>query len=433
MTRVYSDLHIHSKYSRATSRHMDIPSISRFAKVKGLNLIGTGDFTHPSWMRELKSALEEVRDTGLYKLRGYTHARLYFMVTGEVNTVFNFVGKTRRIHHLLLANSFETAEQISDRLMVYGDLNSDGRPTLKMSASELVEEVMEVSSKNAVIPAHIWTPWFGLFGSKSGFDRIEDCYEDMTGHIFALETGLSSDPPMNWRLSALDKYALVSNSDSHSPYPHRIGREANVLEVERLTYNEVVNSIRLKDSKRFKFTIETNPAYGKYHWTGHRNCNVSMPARESRKLHGICPVCRRPLTRGVEERVEDLADRPNGFQPDGAIGYMRLIPLQEIIGAILGTKSFFSSAVSRIYNSLIAVFGNEYSILLDVSEESLGKVVDHDIAEAIIRVRMDKAVVSPGYDGVYGKLEIFDGDFEESKFKEGKKAGVQSRLERFIF
>ena len=263
--RVIADLHIHSKYSRATSKRMNIDEIARFARIKGLNLVGTGDFTHPKWFKELSEELTEVSETNLYRSNKAPDSPVHFMTTVEVSTIFTFESTVKKVHHVVSTPSLETAVQISERLEKYGDLSIDGRPTLDMSAPQLVEEVMEVSDKNLVIPAHVWTPWFSLFGAFSGFDRIEDCYQDMTKHISALETGLSSDPPMNWRLSALDKFILVSNSDSHSSWPWRIGREANVFELERLTHDEVIDSIRKKDTKRFRFTIETDPAYGKYH------------------------------------------------------------------------------------------------------------------------------------------------------------------------
>lgn len=426
---VFCDLHIHGKYSRATSENMNIESIAHFAQLKGLNLVGTGDFTHPGWIRDLRNSLSRISDADLYRLKAASRTQTCFMITGEVSTVFSSGKKTRKIHHLILTPSLETAEQINDRIRVHGDLDSDGRPTLDMSASELVEEVMEVSKDNAVIPAHIWTPWYSLFGSINGFDRIEDCYEDMTSHIFALETGLSSDPPMNWRLSSLDRFALVSNSDSHSPYPYRLGREANVLEVERLSYSEVLEAIRVRGPKRFRFTVETNPAYGKYHWTGHRNCGVSMPPSESVKLGGRCPVCHRSMTRGVDERVENLADRPCGFRPKGAIDYVHLLPLHEAIGAVLGVDSLSAPSVWRRFDSLISAFGNEYSVLFDVPLESLEKVVEPRIAETIVRVRSDEITVVPGYDGVYGEIRLFG---EENKFQGEEKHGRQSSLERFM-
>lgn len=386
---------------------MGIDEIARFADTKGLNVVGTGDFTHPDWIRELQSDLSEVPDTRLFKpVRSPSRTR--FMITGEVSTTFMFKGEMKKIHHVILVPDFETAVQINDRLGSYGDLRADGRPTLEMSAPQLVEEITAVSQCNEIIPAHVWTPWFSLFGAFSGFDNMEDCYQDTTRYIHAVETGLSSDPLMNWRISALDKYTLVSNSDSHSHWPWRIGREANVFNLKVLTYNEIIDTIRSKDSERFEFTIETNPAYGKYHWTGHRNCKVSLPPQEAIKFGNLCPVCRRRLTKGVEQRIEELADRPTGFKPPEAVGYMHLLPLSEIIAAVLDASSPSLESVWQIYNNLIMRFGNEYAVLIEASREELAKVVDPKIAEAIIRVREEKARIAPGYDGVYGQLVLFD-------------------------
>ncbi|MEM2094622.1 MAG: endonuclease Q family protein [Candidatus Bathyarchaeia archaeon] len=399
---VYADLHIHGRYSRATSENMDIHSIIRFAKLKGLNLVGTGDFTHPMWKRELQNHLQDSVGTGLYTCR--EDESVLFIVTAEVCTVFNVLGKAKKIHHLLICPSLEVADQVSDTLTKYGSLEVDGRPTLQVSAAELVEAVRQLSPDIMVIPAHVWTPWFSLFGSVNGFDAIEDCYEDQTSHIVAIETGLSSDPPMNWRLSALDRFTLVSNSDAHSPYPYRIGREANVFRLDKVTFKEVTEVISLRDSKRFLFTVETDPAYGKYHWSGHRSCNFSVPALESIKLNGICSICRKEMTKGVEERVERLADRPRGFRPPTAIGFVHLLPLQEIIAAVRNIDPS-SSTVWREYMSLIQIFGDEYSVLL-ASEDELRRAAEPRLAEAIVRIRNDEVVVKPGYDGVYGRIDL---------------------------
>jgi len=403
---IYADLHIHSKYSRATSARMDINEIARFAPIKGLNLVGTGDFTHPRWFKELKEKLVSMPGMGLYRPVDKPESPLRFMVTGEVSTTFTFEGKTKRIHHLILTPSLEIAAQIGDRLAKYGDLSVDGRPFLEMTAAALVEEVMETSRRNVVIPAHVWTPWFSLFGAFSGFDRVEDCYQDMTRYIFALETGLSSDPPMNWRLSALDRYTLVSNSDSHSSWPWRIGREANVFNLEDFSYDAIIDAIRSKDPNRFLFTIETYPEYGKYHWTGHRACNVSLPPEEAKNLGNICPVCRKKLTKGVEQRVDELADRPRGFRPKDVPGYKRLLPLSEIIQTVLGAKYPGVQKVWKVYNNLISRFGNEYSVLLEARFDEMAEIVDADIAEAVIRIREERVNVIPGYDGVYGQIRF---------------------------
>ena len=402
--RLIADLHIHSRYSRATSERMCIEEIARFAKIKGLNLIGTGDFTHPTWFKELRGSLVPESETSFYKPAKDVGSTVRFMVTTEVSTIFPYKNEYKKVHHIILSPSLETAAQINDRLSKYGNLASDGRPTLSVDAAHLVEEVMEVSAENMVFPAHAWTPWFSVFGAFSGFDSMEECYQDMTKHIHALETGLSSDPPMNWRLSRLDRFTLVSNSDSHSFWPWRIGREANVFEMEKPSYKEVTEAIRLKDAKRFKFTIETDPAYGKYHWTGHRNCHVSLSSQGAAKLGNVCPVCRRKLTKGVEQRVEELADRPENFKPDDAIGFKHLLPLSEIIAAVLGVDSPSVQKVWSIYNPLVEKFTDEYTVLIDVSKDDLSCVAGEEIAEAVVRVREGRAHVVPGYDGVYGQL-----------------------------
>jgi uncharacterized protein (TIGR00375 family) len=394
---------------------MNVQEITRFAKTKGLNLVGTGDFTHPKWLEELKKDLIEVQDADIYKPAKNPESSVYYIITGEVSTIFSFEGDVKKIHHVVLTPSIETAEQINNRLAHYGNLAVDGRPTLNMTAPQLVEEVMEVSNLNMVIPAHAWTPWFSLFGAFSGFNRMDDCYQDMTRHIHALETGLSSDPPMNWRLSSLDKYALVSNSDSHSHWPWRIGREANVFELQQITYFDVIDALRKKDPERFKLTIETDPAYGKYHWTGHRNCKVSLSPQEAIKFGNRCPVCRRNLTKGVEQRVEELADRPAGFKPNDAIGFMHLLPLSEIIATVLGVSYPSVQRVWEIYNSLVARFGDEYTVLIDASTEEMSKVVESRIADAIVRVREERVKILPGYDGLYGQLILFEEQEQMSK------------------
>lgn len=404
--KIIADLHIHSRYSRATSQRMSIGGIARFAKIKGLNLVGTGDFTHPKWLKEIQENLVPEPGTSLYKVASNADSPVHFMLTTEVCTIFNFENEIKKVHHVILTPTMETAVQINAALKRYGDLGTDGRPSLNMTAPHLVEEVMETSSENMVFPAHAWTPWFSIFGAFSGFDSIEECYQDMTRNIHALETGLSSDPPMNWRLSGLDRFALVSNSDSHSFWPWRMGREANVLELERVSYREVVDAVRRKDPARLKFTIETDPAYGKYHWTGHRNCNVSLSPQDAQKFSNICPVCRRKLTKGVEQRVEELADRPANFRPGNAPGFMRLLPLSEIIATVLGFDSPSTQAVWKIYNSLIDKFGDEYTVLIDAPKEALIEVVDAAIADAIFRVRGGSVSVIPGYDGVYGRLVL---------------------------
>ena len=385
---------------------MTLKEIARYAKIKGLQLVGTGDFTHPQWLREIRQTLVSEADTGFSKVASTPELPMRFMLTTEVCTIFDFENKNRKVHHVILAPSLEAVVQINDALGKYGNLTSDGRPILNMTAPQLVEEVMQVSNENLIFPAHAWTPWFSVFGAFSGFDTIEDCYQDQTKHIHALETGLSSDPPMNWRLSKLDKFTLVSNSDCHSFWPWRMGREANVFELEHVSYREVTEAIRTNDTRRFKFTIETDPAYGKYHWTGHRNCNVSLSPQEARKRNDICPVCGRRLTEGVEQRVEELADRPADYKSATSPGFMRLLPLSEIIAAVLNVDSPSTQAVWKIYNSLLSKFRDEYTVLIDAPNAALNEVAEKPVADAITKVREGAITVVPGYDGVYGKLVL---------------------------
>jgi len=396
--RVICDLHIHSKWSRATSKEMDLEGIAKGAKLKGLNLVGTGDFTHPAWLEELKKKLEPYDESGLYTYKG-----VYFMLTTEVCTVFEREGEIKRIHHVIHAPSFEIVEQVNEALSRYGDLTRDGRPTLNMSAAELVEELMKISNDVVITSAHAWTPWFSLFGSRSGFDSVRDCYEDQVHHIFSLETGLSSDPAMNWRLSQLDRFALLSNSDSHSPHPWRLGREANVFELKEMNYYELFDAVKKKDKKRFLFTIEVDPSYGKYHYDGHRKCRVRLHPREAMKFNNVCPVCNKPLTIGVLHRVEELADREEGFVPRDAIPFKTLLPLCEIIAAVYGVD-LYSAKVIEEHDRLIAKFGSELKVLLDANYEELCEFTEEAVARAIIKVRNGEARYEPGYDGVYGRI-----------------------------
>jgi uncharacterized protein (TIGR00375 family) len=403
--RVFADLQLHSPYSRATSKNMSLKELARFASMKGLNVVGTGDCTHPDWRKEIRNDLQNAPDSGLYRLKD-SASQVRYMITGEVNTTFQFGEKSRRIHHCLLVPSIESADAVSDRLARYGNLSTDGRPTLSVTAPEFVDEVLEADKQCVIFPAHAWTPWFSLFGANSGFDRFIECYQDRSDRIFALETGMSSDPPMNWRLSQLDRLCLVSNSDAHSAWPWRLGREANVFDLEYVTYHNLVGAIRDKDPKRFLFTIETSPAYGKYHWTGHRECEVSMSARDAHNLDDKCPKCGKKMTRGVEERIEELADRPDGYVPKNAIGYRHLLPLSEIIALLIGEGNPASTKVWDKYNMLVGKFGSEYSVMLDAPEAHLLAAAGPQISSAILRVRNDDAFVEPGYDGVYGKLDL---------------------------
>lgn len=366
--------------------------------MKGLTLLSTGDFAHPKWFAELKSKLEPGPGEGLYGYRGVT-----WVLGDEVCTVYKLQGRTRKVHHLLFVPDLETAEQLSEALSPFGSLSSDGRPVFTgMDSEELAERVHAISPQNVVIPAHAWTPWFGVFGSKSGFSSLGECYGNQAKRIFAIETGLSSDPPMNWRLSSLDGIALVSNSDAHSPNPWRLGREANVLELTRLSYPELFGAIRQRDPKRFLYTVEVDPAYGKYHFSGHSKCGTSLPPDQAQKLENKCPKCGKPLTIGVLQRVEELADRPEGYVPPGAIPFRRLLPLYEVISFATGVRRLYARSVLERQDALMRAFGSEFTVLLDVPKESLEKVAGPQIAEAVVRSREGRVPVTPGYDGVYG-------------------------------
>jgi len=409
--KLVCDFHIHSPYSRATSKEMNLDGLSNGAKIKGLNLLGTGDMLHPTWFKILKSKLEPVEGTGLFKYKG-----VWFTLTGEIATYFTFENKMKRVHHVIHAPSFEIVEQIGEKLRKYGDLTADGRPILNITPPELVEMLMEISKDILIYPAHAWTPWMSCFGSRSGFDSIEECYQDQTKYIYALETGMSSDPAMNWRLSSLDKFTLLSNSDSHSPWAWRLGREANVFDLKEITYWEIFDTIKKKDKKRFLYTIETSPFYGKYHYTGHRLCNVSLTPQQALRLNNICPKCGKKLTIGVLQRVEELADRPEGFVPKDAIPFKTLLPLYETISFSWGSGELYSKKVLQEHDKLIEKFGNELNVLLNVSKEELLKVTNEKIADSIIKVREGKVKYIAGYDGVYGK-PIFDEKFENKKEK----------------
>ncbi len=399
--KIVCDFHIHSKYSRATSKETDLEHLACSAKRKGIDVLGTGDFSHPEWFRYLKESLEPDQE-GLFKMKKQDNG-IRFILTNEISCIYSKDGKVRKIHVLILAPSFETAEKINVRLGLIGNLKSDGRPILGLDAKELAKIVLEASEDCLVVPAHAWTPWFGIFGSKSGFDSIEECFEEYSDRIYAIETGLSSDPSMNWRLKALDSVSLISNSDAHSP--GKIGREANVFDIG-LSYPAIIGAIKEKNPERFLYTIEFYPEEGKYHYDGHRNCGVSLSPAESRKSNGACPVCGKPLTVGVLSRVEQLADRQEGFKPENAVPFKSLIPLEEIITEAMGNASL-TKAGAKEYENLIGKFGSSLKILLDASRKDLEAETAPEIAEAIIRARQGDVLIEPGYDGVFGRIRIF--------------------------
>ena len=399
--RFIADFHIHSKYSRATSKDMDLEALDKWAKIKGIKVLGTGDFTHPEWLKNLKEKLEPA-EPGLFKLKKNDKGTR-FILTAEISCIYSKNNRVRKIHIIVFAPSFEAVEKINAHLGWIGNLKSDGRPILGLDAKELAKIVLESCPECLIIPAHIWTPWFSIFGSKSGFDSIKECFEEYSKYIYAGETGLSSDPAMNWRISGLDKITLISNSDAHSP--QKIGREANVFDAE-LSYEAISQAIKKQDSSKFLYTIEFFPEEGKYHFDGHRNCNISLSPKESKKYNNICPSCGKPLTLGVLNRVEELADRPEGVRPEAKIPFKSLIPLEEIIADALGQGTGTKGVLAE-YNNLIKELGSEFNILLDASEESLEAKTLPEIVQGIIRVRQGKVDLEPGYDGVYGKIHIF--------------------------
>ncbi|MEM3031755.1 MAG: endonuclease Q family protein [Nitrososphaerota archaeon] len=408
--RVIADLQIHSRFSAATSTRMNLREITVFARMKGLNVVGTGDALHPRWLEELRAGLLEDGGSGLYLPKHDPHSGVHFLAQTEVATVHSYGGKARRIHHVILMHDLEMAESVRDVLRGYGNLEADGRPVLNMTPAHLVESVMELSPDNFIFPAHAWTPWWSIFGAFGGVDSVDECYEDMTKHIHAIETGLSSDPPMNWRVSWLDNYMLLSSSDAHSPYPYRIGREAVVFEVSKLAYDELVDAVRGRDRSRVVMTLEVPPAYGKYHWSGHRDCGVGpLSPSESRRLGYRCPVCGRKLTKGVEDRVEELADREPGYRPERAVDFRTVIPLQELIAISAGLDTvvegkLMSRRVWTLYERLTGRLGNEFTILLDTPIETIGMEAGPELAHLIRLMREGKLEITPGYDGVYGRL-----------------------------
>jgi uncharacterized protein (TIGR00375 family) len=406
--KIIADLHIHSKYSRATSKNLDLQNLEKYARIKGVNLLGTGDFTHPVWFKELKDNLTEDGSGILKSKTGFD-----FLLTVELSNIYTQNGKGRRIHNVILAPNFEVVSQINSALGKKGRLDYDGRPIFGFNCIELVEMMKNISEDIEIIPAHAWTPWFSIFGSMSGFDSIKECFEDQAKHIHAIETGLSSDPEMNHRLSMLDNINLVSFSDAHSFWPWRIGREATIFDT-KLTYKEILDAIRTGDG--LTETVEVNPNYGKYHLDGHRACDVCLEPKESNKNKKICPKCKKPMTIGVLNRVEELADREENFKPKNAKPFRSLIPLSEILSKVIG-YGVATQKTWKEFNNLIKNFHTEFNVLLEASSEDLKKVTDDKIADAIIKIRDNDFEVKPGYDGVYGELILEQSEIIKKKQK----------------
>jgi uncharacterized protein (TIGR00375 family) len=407
-----ADFHIHSKYSRATSKDFDLENIAKWAKIKGIKVVGTGDFTHPVWFNELKEKLEPAAP-GLFKLKKDDNGTL-FVLTSEISCIYAKNNKVRKIHVVIFAPSLEIVAEINKRLGAIGNLKSDGRPILGLDAKELLRIVIDVSSECLFVPAHCLTPWFSIFGSKSGFDSVEECFEELSPHIFALESGLSADPDMIRRIPDGRRLCIISNSDAHSA--EKMGREANVFDVN-IDYPSIVGAIKAKDPSRFLYTVEFYPEEGKYHYDGHRICKVCLSPEESMKYNEICPVCGRSLTIGVANRVAKISDKEESFVLKEAIPFKKLVPLKEIISECLGV-GVISQAVKKEYDKLINVFDSEFNILLDASIEEIEKASDKLTAEAIKRVREGDLSISPGFDGEFGKVSIFSQKQDRAKISQ---------------
>lgn len=393
--KLIADLHIHSKYSLATSKQLELGPISKACKRKGIGLCSTGDITHPLWVNHLQSNLKPAGE-GLF-----SYGDVLFILGGEVSQVYRQDGKCRRIHNLLFVPGFKELEKLNEALSPYGKLASDGRPVLKLDCPTLVRMAKDISPRIEIIPAHAWTPWYSVFGSKSGFDSLEECFGEMAGEIKALETGLSSDPAMNWQWSALDNISLISNSDAHSP--DNLGREANLFDIEP-GFDSLFEAIYSRNPGKFLSTLEFFPEEGKYHLDGHRKCQQALYPRESNKLKDICPVCGKPLTLGVLNRIESLADRPEGYQLPDAVPFVRLVPLIEIIAQVLQVKTS-SKKAKTIYDGMLQTLGTEFDILLNLPLEEITHQYQ-EIGEAIGKVRKGDLVIHPGYDGVYGEVKL---------------------------
>ena len=410
LMKMIADLHIHSRFSMATSKEGTPENLDFWARKKGISLIGTGDFTHPVWREELKERLVS-EGNGLYRLRDeyvkeesrkFPGEGTRFVVSGEISSIYKKNGKTRKVHNVILLPGLEAADAMAQRLEKIGNIHSDGRPILGLDSHDLLEMMLDVCPEGILIPAHIWTPHFSVLGAKSGFDSVEECFEELTPYVHALETGLSSDPAMNWRISKLDRYQLVSNSDAHSP--SKLGREANLLDID-CSYEGLYRAIQT--GEELEGTVEFFPEEGKYHFDGHRKCGVSLSPVEAERLGGICPVCGKKLTMGVDHRVEQLADRAEGFVKKDGKKYESLVPLPEVISACMG-YSTASKKVQGCFEQMIQTLGTEFDILRNVPSEDIKSCAGERIAEGIENVRTGNVKRIPGYDGEYGKIELFD-------------------------
>ena len=396
---IIADLQVHSKHSRATSRNLSIENLEKFGKIKGLNLIGTGDFQHPLHRKEIDEKLKEDNKGILWTKK----KNVAFLWQTEISLMYKQGDKRRAVHLLIFAPNAKVADKITNYLGSKGRLDYDGRPIFGISCRDVVKDLKKIDMMIEIIPAHCMTPWFGIFGSKSGFDSLEEAFGDQFKHIYAIESGMSADPAMLWRFNevASGRINVVSFSDAHSHWPWRLGREATIFDIEELSYEKIINSIRTGEG--IKATIETPPEYGKYHWDGHRNCNFFCNPKKTKELESKCPKCGNFLTIGVDYRVDEIAEKEIGFKPERFNHFYKILPLHELI-VMVGDNGIASKGNWEIYNFLISKFDNELNILLKVSKENLLKEEINDkLVKLIIRNRAGTIKVSPGYDGVYGK------------------------------
>ena len=407
-TNLIADLHIHSRFSRACSKDLNISNLVKWARIKGIGLLGTGDFTHNEWLKEIEELKEE---NGVYYYED-SEGRFPFILSSEISLVYTAEEKGRRVHLVYLAPNLKAVEGINEYLDSKGRRDYDGRPIFKISCRDFVAKMEEIDDRIEVIPAHIWTPWFGVFGSKGGFDSLKDAFEDKTDRIHAIETGISSDPKMNLKIKDLENISILSFSDSHSFWPWRLGREVTIFNPIN-SYDDLIKQIR---DNSFVGTVETDPAYGKYHWDGHANCNFSCSPEKTKELNGICPQCGKPLIIGVDNRVEELADRDD--KKESKLFYS-LLPLHEIISLKMG-KGMNTKTVWEVYNKLVEG-RTEFDVLLGVSKDDLLKVVDEDLADLILKNREGKISVRPGYDGEYGVAVIGEKQENDVSLSGGQK------------
>jgi len=410
-----ADLHVHSKFSRATAKNLDLENLYLWAQYKGIHVVGTGDFVHPKWFKEIEEKLEPA-ESGLFKLKEKfakpidaeippsCRGKVRFMLTVEISNIYKRHDKVRKVHNLIFAPTLKAAQKIQAKLGAIGNISSDGRPILGLDSYDLLKITLDADPRNLFVPAHIWTPWFSALGSMGGFDSMEDAFGDLAKHIYAVETGLSSDPLMNWRLKQLDDYILISNSDAHSP--SKLGREANIFDTE-FSYDGIYKALSDKNDKGLASTIEFFPEEGKYHFDGHRNCQVRWHPKETIKNKGICSVCGKPVTVGVMARVEELADRGEGTKSKRWRPYQNIVALPSLIAEAKDMGSA-SKAVQEAYMNVLSKLGNEFYILLECPIADIKQAAGDVLAEGISRMRQGKVEIAAGYDGEFGTIKIFE-------------------------